>query len=215
MLGVQKMDPQTAARMTAREETARLISAIIHPVLFPLLVLGITLYVNSARSLSETLRDLVLALVLTTLPIALLVGLQVLRGKWTDLDVSVRRQRYALYPFGIACMAALALAYARLHAPQVAVQSAVALMLANIINGLVNFGYKVSAHATGAAASATLLWLAVPVVTLALAATVATLAVGWSRVALHRHTRGQVVLGWAVGVGSMLVALRAPLPTFL
>lgn len=215
MLGVQKMDPQTAARMTAREETARLISAIIHPVLFPLLVLGITLYVNSARSLSETLRDLVLALVLTTLPIALLVGLQVLRGKWTDLDVSVRRQRYALYPFGIACMAALALAYARLHAPQVAVQSAVALMLANIINGLVNFGYKVSAHATGAAASATLLWLAVPIVTLALAATVATLAVGWSRVALHRHTRGQVVLGWAVGVGSMLVALRAPLPTFL
>jgi membrane-associated phospholipid phosphatase len=215
VLGVQKMEPQTAARMTAREETARLISAIIHPVLFPLLVLGITLYVNSARSLSETLRDLVLALVLTTLPIALLVGLQVLRGKWTDLDVSVRRQRYALYPFGIACMAALALAYARLHAPQVAVQSALALMLANIVNGLINFGYKVSAHATGAAASATLLWLAVPVVSLALVASVAALAVGWSRVALHRHTRGQVALGWAVGVGSMLVALRAPLPTFL
>jgi membrane-associated phospholipid phosphatase len=112
-------------------------------------------------------------------------------------------------------MAALALAYTRLHAPHVAVQSAVALMLANILNGLINFGYKVSAHATGAAASAALLWLAVPMVTLALAASVAAVAVGWSRVALHRHTRGQVALGWAVGVGSMLVALRAPLPAFL
>ncbi|HEX6798215.1 MAG TPA: phosphatase PAP2 family protein [Ktedonobacterales bacterium] len=210
MLGVQKVERKPTA--TAREELARIISMVVHPVLFPLVALGITLYVRSDDSVGETARDLGLALALTTLPIAVLVGVQVLRGKWTDLDVSVRRQRYALYPFGIACMAALAVSYARLNAPQVAVQSAVALMLANVVNGLVNFVYKVSAHATGAAASAALLWLALPYLSLAVVASIAALLVGWSRVALHRHTRGQVLLGWAVGVASMVAAIRVPLP---
>lgn len=210
MLGVQKVERKP--KMSAREELARVISLIVHPVLFPLVALGLALYVRSDDSVGETARDLGLALALTTLPIAVLVGVQVLRGKWTDLDVSVRRQRYALYPFGIACMAALAVAYARLNAPQVAVQSAVALMLANGANGLVNFMYKVSAHATGAAASATLLWLALPYIGVAIAAAVAALLVGWSRVALHRHTRGQVLLGWVVGVVSMTAAMRVPLP---
>lgn len=209
MFGVQKVEQKPAS---AREELARVISAVVHPILFPLVVLGVAIYVRSDDSVGETARDLGLALALTTLPIGVLVGVQVLRGKWSDLDVSVRRQRYALYPFGIACMAALALAYARLHAPQVAVQSAAALVLANTFNGLINFFYKVSAHATGAAASATLLWLAVPYAGLAVAASAAALLVGWSRVALHRHTRGQVLLGWAVGVAAMTVAMRAPLP---
>lgn len=210
VLGVQKVEQKPAT--SAREELARVISLVVHPVLFPLVVLGVAVYVRSDGSLSETARDLGLALALTTLPIAVLVGVQVLRGRWSDLDVSVRRQRYALYPFGIACMAALALAYARLHAPQVAVQSAVALVLANTANGLINFAYKVSAHATGAAASATLLWLALPYVGLAVAASVAALLVGWSRVTLQRHTWGQVLLGWAVGVATMTAALRVPLP---
>lgn len=209
MLGVQKVEQKPAS---AREELARLVSLVVHPILFPLVVLGFAIYVRSYGSLAETVRDLGLALALTTLPIAVLVGVQVLRGKWSDLDVSVRRQRYALYPFGIACMAALALAYVRLHAPQVAVQSAIALVLANTANGLINFVYKVSAHATGAAASATLLWLALPYVGLAVAASIAALLVGWSRVALRRHTRGQVLLGWAVGVISMTAAMRVPLP---
>ncbi|MFI5273692.1 MAG: phosphatase PAP2 family protein [Ktedonobacterales bacterium] len=213
MLGVQKMERDSAA--TRREDLARWVSLIVHPILFPLVVLAFAIYSQSNGSASEALRDVGLALALTALPIAVLVGVQVLRGHWTDFDVSVRRQRYALYPFGIACMAALALTYTRLHAPQVAVQSAVALVLANVVNGAVNFAYKVSAHATGAAASATLLWLAVPYASLAVVATLAALAVGWSRVALHRHTRGQVLLGWIVGATTMAVALRAPLPAWV
>ncbi len=61
-----------------------------------------------------------------------------------------------------------------------------------------------SAHATGAAACAALLWLipywGVP-------ASIAALLVGWSRVELGRHTRGQVLLGWGVGIASTAVAL--------
>ncbi|HKB49080.1 MAG TPA: phosphatase PAP2 family protein, partial [Ktedonobacterales bacterium] len=78
---------------------------------------------------------------------------------------------------------------------------------------LINFGYKVSAHATGAAACATLLFYVAPVYGIPGAA--AALLVGWSRVVLLKHTRGQVVLGWAVGVASTVVALNLPLEGFL
>src|SRR5215813_3661120 len=195
---LEEAEPMT----TTRYETARLISVIVHPIAFPLLALGIALYVATG-SLFETLRYVLLATTLTTVPISILVGIQVLRRKWTDLDVSDRRQRYALYPFGIACMLALAFAFARIGTPPVAVRSALALALANVANGLVNFSYKVSAHATGSAASATLLWIAAPFIGIALLATLATALVGWARVELKRHTAGQVVLGWSVGIVSM------------
>ena len=199
---------------TTRYEAARMVSAIVHPVAFPLLALGLSLYV-ATHSLPDTVRYVMVACALTTVPISVLVAYMVLRRKWTDLDVSVRRQRYALYPFGLACMFALALAFERIGAPEVAVRSALALFLANIVNGLVNFFYKVSAHATGAAASATLLWIAVPVAGVCLLGTVGATAVGWSRVELKRHTSGQVLLGWSVGVLSMVVAQRIALPGWL
>ena len=69
-----------------------------------------------------------------------------------------------------------------------AIRSGYALVIANLVDGLINFVYKVSAHATGAAASAALIWLATPFLGLAIAAAVATLLVGWSRVELKRHT---------------------------
>ncbi len=199
---------------TARYETARLVSTIIHPIIFPLVCLGIALDVVT-QSLPETLRYVALAMLLTSVPISAVVVTQVVRHKWTDLDVSARKQRYALYPFGVACMLALAIAFARVGAPQAAVRSALALALANVVNGLINLTYKVSAHATGAAASATLLWLVVPFVGISLLATLGALAVGWSRVELKRHTTGQVVLGWAVGILTMVVAYSVPVPNWL
>lgn len=200
-IGLEKTTP---AKEPQRHVIARWVSAIIHPIAFPLLTLGVVTYIATA-SVIETSRWLLLAIVLTSLPVAVLVGLQVLRGRWTDLDVSVRRQRYALYPFGLACLLALILAYAHFGAPRVAIRTMGAFALANTIDAVVNFLYKVSAHATGAAACATLLWLgATPI--WGIVASFAALLVGWSRVELGRHTRGQVLLGWGVGVVSSLAA---------
>jgi membrane-associated phospholipid phosphatase len=187
---------------------ARWVSAIVHPVAFPLFTLGVVTYA-ATRSASETARWVLVSLLLTTLPISVLVSVQVLRRRWTDFDVSVRRQRYALYPFGIACMLALALAFARFGAPEIAVRAAAAVAIANAVDGLINFAYKVSAHATGAAVCATVLWAGAAA--WGLPGTAAALAVGWSRVELKRHTPGQVALGWAVGVASTVLALHLPL----
>ncbi len=205
------MHLESTEQPSTRTELARWVSLIVHPIAFPLFALGITLYV-ATNSLESSLGWIAMAIVLTSLPITFLVALQVIRRKWTDLDVSVRKQRYTLYPFGIACMLALTLSYVHFDAPAVAIRSGYALVIANLVDGLINFVYKVSAHATGAAASAALIWLATPFLGLAIAAAVATLLVGWSRVELKRHTPGQVVLGWIVGASAMIVAFHLPLP---
>ena len=197
------------SKPSLRTEAARWVSAIIHPVAFPLLTLGVVCYL-ATNSFPRTIQWVLLAMALVSLPISILVASQVLSGRWTDLDVSVRRQRYALYPFGLACMLALAIAFAHFGAPEIAVRATVGIVIANLADGLINFAYKVSAHSTGAAICASILWVAAPAWGVAGAA--AALAVGWSRVELKRHTPGQVVLGWAVGLLSALVAFHLPFP---
>src|SRR5690348_6960454 len=130
---------------------ARWVSLVVHPVAFPIVTLAALLY-SATHSLPQTGRWLLFALVLTSLPVTALVVYKVARGHWTDLDVSVRRQRYLLYPFGLACLASLALVYTLLQAPVVAIAATVSSVVANVVDGVINFRYKVSAHATSAAA---------------------------------------------------------------
>lgn len=198
-----------APKMRRRTWVARWISVIVHPIAFPLVTLFLVAYAKT-ESLTSSARYTLVALLLTSVPIALLVSIQVLRGRWTDLDVSVRRQRYTLYPFGLACMIALAAAFLAMGAPSICVRATLAIVLANIVDGVINLLYKVSAHATGAAICATILWAAVPF--WGIIGAILALLVGWSRVELGRHTRGQVVLGWLVGTGSTLALLAVAIP---
>lgn len=186
-----------------RQTLAQTVSAIIHPVAFPLLTLAAISYTQTGSARTTAILCLV-ALALTTAPVAALVGFQVARGHWTDLDVSVRQQRYALYPIGIAFEMFLVGAMVLMRAPHGAIVAAIAMTLANIVDSVINFAYKVSAHSTAAAACATLLWLFVP--GWGAPAALAAALVGWSRVELGRHTTGQVALGWLVGAASALLA---------
>ncbi|HEV2235107.1 MAG TPA: phosphatase PAP2 family protein [Ktedonobacterales bacterium] len=211
----------TALKPTLNQRLARLVSATIHPIVLPLL----TLFVLSYRAghgtlagvpmgaLARALAVVGVGTVVTAAPVAALVGFQVLSGRWSDTDVSVRQHRYLLYPFGIACMLLAAALFMALGAPAVAIQATLALALTNLINGFINLREKVSAHAATAALCAALLWL-MPAATLgtmyiAVGATAAALLVGWSRVALGRHTVPQVLLGWMVGALAA-VAIHAP-----
>jgi len=78
------LEKTTSTKEPQRHVFARWVSAIIHPIAFPLLTLGVVTYIATA-SFVETSRWLLLAVALTSLPVAVLVGIQVLRGRWTDL----------------------------------------------------------------------------------------------------------------------------------
>lgn len=184
-----------------RHTLAGTVSAIIHPVAFPLLTLAAITFTQTG-SMRDAIKICLVALALTSAPVAALVGYQVARGHWTDLDVSVRKQRYALYPIGLVCALLMTAAFLWMGAPRATVIAALALALANTVDGVINYAYKVSAHATAAASCAALLWLFVP--GWGAPAAIAAALVGWSRVELGRHTTGQVLLGWLVGVGSSL-----------
>lgn len=197
---------------------ARLVSTVVHPILLPLLTVGVLSAYSPDSSLRHAAFWVTLGLVITAVSIGVLVMVQVMRGKWTDTDVSVRRHRYLLYPFGIACLLAASVAYSVLHAPQVVIRAAGAAVASNTVNWLVNLRYKVSAHATTAALCAAMLWLGIrsPDSTFwGGGVSLAALAVGWSRVVLGRHTRGQVLLGWSVGAVCGAVAMLVPWPSLL
>jgi membrane-associated phospholipid phosphatase len=204
---------QTTSKPSPLRWIAHLVSLLFHPVALPLVTLGALTYYAPGGSLNRSLTWIAIAIVLSVLPVGLLVVIQVLRGEWTDTDVSVRRQRYTLYPYGILCMLAAALAFAILAAPAVAVRATLGAVGANILNMFINLRYKVSAHATTAAMCAALLWLGAPAPARLLwggAVTAAALLVGWSRVVLGRHTLGQVALGWLVGVAAGAAAILIP-----
>ncbi|HEY8322998.1 MAG TPA: hypothetical protein VIG77_00800 [Ktedonobacterales bacterium] len=190
-----------AEKKPFRQALAQVISVIVHPVAFPLLTLAAIAFTETG-SFRSSLIVCLIALALTTAPVAALVAFQVARGHWTDLDVSVRQQRYALYPIGLACALLMVAALAYVSAPRGAIAAAIAMTLANAVDGVINFAYKVSAHATAAATCAALLWIFVP--GWGAPAALAAALVGWSRVELGRHTTGQVLLGWLVGIASAL-----------
>jgi membrane-associated phospholipid phosphatase len=222
--------PPESGKSTVRHELARLISIVVHPIILPMLTLGAVAYLAEggaaggeaapydAAAFAGATTLVAACAAITAVPVALLVWVQVLRGRWSDLDVSVRRQRYLLYPFGVVCMLATAGAFVALDAPPVAVRGALGMAAANAANGLINLRYKVSAHAAVAALCAGFLWLATPLADptlLAAPVTAGAVLVGWSRVALGRHTVGQVVLGWTVGLATALAAAQAAWPLAL
>jgi membrane-associated phospholipid phosphatase len=209
MKGLDMGLDHNVVKTSGRTTLARWISRIVHPVVFPLITLGIvTYYADPQHSLVHSAQWVVLALLLTTVPISLLVLFQVLRGHWSDLDVSVRRQRYTLYPFGLACMVALGIAFVAFRAPAIAISATAAIVLANLVDGFINLVYKVSAHATAAAMCAAVLYVGAPLWTVP--AALAAVLVGWSRVVLGRHTAGQVILGWLVGISCVAAVLVVP-----
>lgn len=197
--------PSRVAMM--RHEVATVISAVIHPLVFPLvtvLVIGMTFTHNN---IGRTLLFIALAVALSVLPVSLIVLIQVRRGKWSDFDVSQRRQRYALYPISLVSVILLAGVYAALRAPRQLIVATLALTSANLVDGVINLFWKVSAHATTAACCAALLWEFSPHASWGPPSTVGALLVGWSRVELKRHTTGQVIAGWFVGATSALLAI--------
>lgn len=196
------LPPPQGRIIQIRQEVAHIISTIVHPMLFPLLTIGVVGYTQSHNALL-TLTLVMIAIVFSVLPVSFVVWLQVKRGVWSDFDVSRREQRYTLYPLTLVALGLVAFLYYRLHAFY-ALRSVNSMVFANLINSLINLFWKISAHATAAAASATLLWLFAPA--WGPPAAISAVMVSWSRVELGRHTKGQVIAGSLVGFTSAFLA---------
>ncbi|WP_026370760.1 phosphatase PAP2 family protein [Kallotenue papyrolyticum] len=185
----------------------RLISQIFHPIsngILSFLIVGL-FAPDFADTRWSGIGWALLVIALLVLPPTIYFYYRLVRGHFSDDDVSQRTQRHGLYIFslGTALLASLAL-YA-LSVPPVYLRLIGATLATLVACMLINFFWKVSVHSASIAALATIsARLYLP---LGLFFWLAAFAVAWARIRTGNHTAGQVLAGWLIAAASVLIAL--------
>lgn len=189
--------------MTRVEQIALWVSRIGHPFVLPLAALLIvTLQVVPPPQ--AILITILMAITLTA-PVLLYTRRQVRGRRWTDYDVSVRTDRYRLYPLILIVCLLSALVFWLVGAPAFILRGIAAGTSLAFIAMLINLRLKISLHAALAMECAVVILALVP--WLGMLACGFGLLIGWSRVVLRRHTALEVLSGGLLGIiiGAVLV----------
>ena len=182
--------------MSRKEQLASALSVCGHPFLFsPVIAL-----LAGCRFLGpiEAVVGLATVLLFCLLPTSLYILRKVRVGDWSDLDVSARKDRPHLFVVGLGCLFITVLVLMLTQQPMVYARGCLAAMLLVAGGWLLNRWLKPSMHAGFAMMTASALW--VLSARLAILAMLFAVAVGWSRVALRRHTVIEVCVGLGLGV---------------
>jgi hypothetical protein len=186
------------------KQLARWVSILGHPFV----MIALLVAVPAVRQSSGHALQSVLLVVITVLaPVAVLMFLQVRRGRWSNIDASNVWERPALFVVAIAGLV-IALGWLRLKDPQsFLVRGMLVIAVFLFVAALLTRWVKLSLHVSFAALTATALSLRGSWVGYALMAVVPLLF--WSRVILQRHRFHEVVIGLVLGIltGVVLVQL--------
>jgi membrane-associated phospholipid phosphatase len=179
-----------------REPVARALSVAGHPLVC--LPLATWIAIASDTSGQQVRRVALAFFALFALGVMLYSWRQVRRGRWGHVDASLPRERRSLNGVLLAALCASAVVvWAQPHARGLAVGITVSCFLIGAAM-LAAPWLKVSLHVAFLAFAATLLWRASPA--WVAGALLFTGAVGWSRLELGRHSRGEVLAGAGLGL---------------
>ncbi|WP_435313313.1 hypothetical protein [Cellulophaga fucicola] len=173
---------------------AQFLSIIGHPLL---LFFFLILFFNLGQEKAAFSNTLSIVFGLFSLVLISWVYIGKRRGKYTDLDVSNKKQRKSLYIFVIPLMVLTLIFLMYTNQPKHIVTSFGLATLLLLVSFCINFYIKVSMHV----AINIYLALAISKVNLELGVLLGafTIVVLWSRLVLKRHTPKEVVLGFVVG----------------
>ena len=175
------------------------LSRVSHPFVVSVLVL-FSAQLLTGRAAAEAVLWTLLSFVIVILPSLVFILFRVWLGRYEDIDVSVREDRYLLCGLAGFCFVLLIALLALLQAPAVVQKTLQAALLAFAVSALFNrFVNKLSLHSLTMAGCSTVLLFVSPLLGVVLS--VATLFVGWARLHLTRHTLAEVLGGWIVGAG--------------
>jgi membrane-associated phospholipid phosphatase len=184
---------------------ARGLSQIFHPILLNLASFLIVGYAALSTP-AEGLKWAAISILVLLAPPTIFYAIRLRQGAFVDEDVSVREQRNELYLFGFvwALIAMPLLSY--VGAPRPFLAMTVCALLLGLVNGGINLFWKISAHATSIAGTATIALLYAP----ALGAVLwfCAILVGWARVRTRNHTPMQVLAGFCSAVVVILVVFQ-------
>src|SRR6266480_1724120 len=181
---------------------ARLISWIGHPLVF---VLASVAVVVGTQLGPRTGLPILLALLLSTLmPTAILLLSGIRSGRWSDADVSIRKERQRFFPWAVPFSLAGVIAMWWLHAPSYIIRGGMVTLALFLASWMVNFGLKLSLHALFAFYCAIILFRIGPI--WGAIAFVLAILVAWSRLFLQRHTGIELIVGISLGLtGGVIV----------
>lgn len=196
---------ESGASAEALARAGRSISIVGHP----LVVVPASIVVATTGA-PPPVRARILAVVgaaMTALSVFVIVRAR--RGEFTDVDVSSRAQRPALYRVAILCTVSAALVFWWTDQPPLALRGAVVASGVFVAGSVINRWVKVSLHCAFGAMAAGVAWRAG--VTPGIVFAVAALVVGWGRVTYRRHTPREVAVGLALGgVAAVAFAWSGP-----
>jgi membrane-associated phospholipid phosphatase len=179
---------------------ATILSIVGHP--FVLVPITVAVTARSVRLAAIIATATVLGMLLT-------IARRVRAGRWSDHDVSDAEERHSFYPMAIGSVGGGAAVAWLLGVPAGVVRGFAVGVGLLVVGALLTRWTKVSLHMMFGAFCVVTLTMAGAGVATGLAVLVA--GVGWSRVALGRHTVAQVVTGVLVGAfaGLALILINA------
>lgn len=188
----------------------RVVSQIFHPILLNIASFLIVGYASLSTHASG-LRWAGICILALILPPTGFYYLRLRQGAYSDEDVSVREQRNELYLFGFIWVLIATAGLGLMGAPRPFLSLMICALALGVIGGVVNLFWKISAHATAVASTATIALLYWP--PLGIVLWTCALLVGWARVRTNNHTPMQVLAGFVsaaavIGVVFELVGSR-------
>ena len=188
-----------------KRRIARLITNVVNPFAVSAVVIGVLAF-RGAPDVARAVLWLVVAMLLSVVPVLLAVLLMVRRRKMDGVFNNPRGQRYLLYGIAIAVgvLGSLVLWFG--GGPRLLRLTFVAGVIALVVFMTVNFYWKISLHTAFIAGTATIFTIVVG--GYGALALVLLPAVGWSRWALGQHTLAQVTAG-ALGAAGIVTAVFA------
>lgn len=182
---------------------ARWISILAHPFVMVVLLVAVP---AMRRSSGSAVRPVLVVFIAAVVPIAVLMFLQVRRGRWSNVDASNPAERPVLFTVALAGLVA-ALGWLLVEDPRsFLVRGMLVVAVFLLVAALLTRWIKLSLHVAFAALAATSLCLMGSAVGYALVAVVPALF--WSRIVLARHRVPELVAGLALGVVAGMALVR-------
>ncbi len=179
---------------TLSKRAARMVSSVASPpVLHVLMIMLSALDAGGGRIWGWVVMQISASMVLP----CFYVLYQVRRGRLTDLEIFQRRQRHVPNLIFFVCGLISWILLLVFEAPIELILVGGAGLLLLFILSTVNFLYKISAHVAAASIFA---FIMLKIGGNALLPGLSLIPImAWSRLTLHRHTRGQVIAGFLAG----------------
>lgn len=186
----------------AWRDLARILSTVFNPFLTALALFIILAHV-SARGTVDFWWLLLLSTFFTSLGPMLYVFWLYGTDRISDLDMSVRHEREAVFGAFVVFYLLGTIVMWVTHAPKLMIASLAAYTVSTLVVQYITRYWKISTHSLGITAPLVALTLLYGNVTLPFLVLIPM--VGWARVYLKAHTVLQVIAGAALGTGSTIL----------